>query len=228
MKIPVFDIDWTLVAKPKKKVHHDAFIHSFNKLYGVKTDDKGFREGSLDNQIIIESLEKNGVDKKEIVKNLDNIRNEVVKYFMDHKNENEFIPLPGVVDLLKILKEKKIPAGLLTGNIYTIGWEKMKMAGLRDYLSFGAFGNMALERSDLVNIAAMEVSKILNRKVAVSDIVVIGDTPLDVVCAKKAGAYSIAVASGLSFKLEDLKKTGADLVVESLEEKEKILNFIEH
>ena len=36
MKIPLFDIDWTLLAKdPKRNIHNEAFFHAFKEVYGL-------------------------------------------------------------------------------------------------------------------------------------------------------------------------------------------------
>lgn len=228
MKIPVFDLDWTLLAKAEPKVHHHAFLYAFKTLYGVNISDEGLREGAIDNQIILELLSANGINKERILEDLPKIQETMVNYFTDHKHETVFKPLPGVENALRKLSEKNIPLGLLTGNIEKIGWEKLKIAEIDRYFKFGAFGNMGMTRPDLVPIAADAASKVLGKTITVSDLVVIGDTPLDVECAKIGGAHSIAVGSGPSYPYEKLISSGADLVVKSLEEIEKILEFLEN
>lgn len=57
------------------------------------------------------------------------------------------------------------------------------------------------------------------------DIVIIGDTPLDIALAKCVGARSIAVGTG-GYQLEQLVESGADLVVEDLQATEKLKDFI--
>lgn len=227
MKIPVFDLDWTLLAKAEPKVHHHAFLYAFKTLFGVNISDEGFKEGGIDNQIIIESLSENEVPREKIIEKLFEIQKTMINYFMEHKHETVFKPLPGVENALKILVEKNITLGLLTGNIEEIGWEKLRIAGIDKYFKFGAFGNMGMTRPDLIPIAADRASKVFGKIVAASDLVVIGDTPLDVECAKIGGAHSIAVGSGPSYPYEKLLNSGADLVVKSLEEIDKILKFIE-
>ena len=62
--------------------------------------------------------------------------------------------------------------------------------------------------------------------VAYSDCVVIGDTPLDVACAKAFAAWCIAVGTG-SYPIEDLHSTDADLVVPDLTSVDFIVRWIE-
>ena len=69
-----------------------------------------------------------------------------------------------------------------------------------------------------------ELSKIeLKIKIPLQRFVIIGDTPLDIACAKACNIEVIAVATG-HYRHHHL--TEADLVVESLGEKEKILEFL--
>lgn len=227
MKIPVFDLDWTLLAKAEPKVHHHAFLYAFKVLFNVNISDEGFREGSIDNQIIVESLSENGIPREKAIENLPEIHKVMIDYFMEHRHETVFKALPGVAEALETLSRKNIPLGLLTGNVEEIGWEKLRLAGIDTYFQFGAFGSMGLTRPDLIPIAANRASTTLNKIVTVSDLVVIGDTPLDIECAKIGGSYSIAVASGPSYPLEKLQNSGADLIIESMKETEKILKFLE-
>lgn len=53
--------------------------------------------------------------------------------------------------------------------------------------------------------------------------VIIGDSPLDIACARAGNIEVIAVAAGV-YKQHHLSE--ADLVVKSLEEKDKILEFL--
>ncbi len=54
---------------------------------------------------------------------------------------------------------------------------------------------------------------------------VIGDTPRDVRCSSVHGAHSIGVATG-PYSKDSLIAAGADIVVDSLEEKDSCLDFI--
>ena len=53
----------------------------------------------------------------------------------------------------------------------------------------------------------------------------IGDTPLDVACAVFSGARSVAVATG-SHSVEELRATGADVVLQDLADTEEVLRVI--
>jgi phosphoglycolate phosphatase-like HAD superfamily hydrolase len=54
------------------------------------------------------------------------------------------------------------------------------------------------------------------------DVVIIGDTPLDVACARDAGVSCVAVATG-GYGVEQLREAGADTVFESLADTEAVV-----
>ncbi|MEO7191324.1 MAG: HAD hydrolase-like protein [Vicinamibacterales bacterium] len=53
--------------------------------------------------------------------------------------------------------------------------------------------------------------------IVTGDVIVIGDTPLDVACARAHGAMALGVATG-PYTVEQLTRAGADHAVESLDE----------
>jgi phosphoglycolate phosphatase len=225
MKIPLFDIDWTLL-KGGNKIHLDAFDFIFKKIYQTSAQVEEINyNGMIDSQIIIETLKKHHLSVDLIKKRLPEGFKKMSDYFLKHIKTKNCIPLPGAREILKELKKRKVLIGVLTGNIDKIGWEKLKRAKLARYIDFGVFGNMAFQRKDLVPLALEKAKEILKTKVFLKDLVIIGDSLRDVLCAKESEIEVIGVASGKNQK-EELKSVGADLVVDSLLEKEKIFNYL--
>lgn len=224
-KIPLFDIDWTLL-RGSNPAHLDGFDYALQKVYGLSKDisvRNHLTEGKIDSQILMEVAQKYGVKKQIAKEKIQDAMTAVVDYFMNHIDEGHFDVMRGVKHLLEDLKSKSVPMGLLTGNIEEIGWEKMEQAGIRDYFIFGAFGSMAFRRVDLIPIAKKRLSKILNEEVSLERFVIIGDSPLDIACARDGGIPVIASSAGQYNKHQ---LSHADLTVESLEEKDKIINFL--
>jgi len=56
-------------------------------------------------------------------------------------------------------------------------------------------------------------------------VVVIGDTPLDIDCARAHGAISVGVATG-PYSVEQLRDAGADVVLETLEDVPALLRVL--
>lgn len=227
-EIPLFDIDWTLLKgdPDSKKAHRGAFDHALHTIYdlpeSVHQADYA-SEGKIDSQILMEIAVANGVPDKEAKEKVQTAISAAREYFKEHAGEGHYEPMPGVIELLSDLKAKGVPMGLLTGNIREIGWEKVKRAGLKDYFSFGAFGSIAFKRVDLIKIAVGEAAKALGRPVEVSELFIVGDSPLDIACARDGGIPVIAVGAG-HFKSHELAH--ADLTLDSLEEKDKFLKFL--
>ncbi|MFM8252455.1 MAG: HAD family hydrolase [Planctomycetota bacterium] len=127
--------------------------------------------------------------------------------------------LPGVTALLAHLQSRSdVLLGLLTGNIRDGAQMKLEHYGLHEHFDFGGFGDLHADR-DLVAAAALAESKQHAQRrgwtAAADQVWVIGDTPLDVTCARAIGASVVAVATG-SFDRETLEVYEPDLLFDSL------------
>jgi phosphoglycolate phosphatase-like HAD superfamily hydrolase len=129
---------------------------------------------------------------------------------------NRGVVCPGVADLLpRLAGRSDVRLGLLTGNTRAGARAKLAHFELWDYFPFGGFGDEHLDRDDVARSALAEAVAHLGTAVAPANVWVIGDTPLDVRCAKAVGANALAVATGWH-PLAELHATGADLVLEHL------------
>jgi phosphoglycolate phosphatase-like HAD superfamily hydrolase len=121
---------------------------------------------------------------------------------------------PGARMLLYRLWRRRIPAGLVTGNLSRIGWKKMERAGLKRYLRFGAFAESAADRGGLVRLAVRHARRQgwIGRA---SPVALIGDHPNDIRAARANGVRSIAVATGL-VPAAELAEHAPDILVPDL------------
>lgn len=224
--VPLFDIDWTLLVG-KNQAHLDAFIHMFTTVFNEPTAAISdiVPHGMIDSQIIVEVMKVRGWQEKDIRAKLPQAFEAINRYYSEHAELKYIEKLPGVDDLLAELKKHNVLMGLLSGNIEGMAWNKMEMAGIKDYFSFGALGDMATKRSDLVSVAQSQIKTKYDLDIPVDQFVIIGDSPLDVVTAKTAGTKCIAVATGSSDK-DRLALENPEIIVENLLEKDKIVNFI--
>lgn len=123
--------------------------------------------------------------------------------------------LPGVASLLAQLRARgDVAIGLLTGNIRDGARAKLDHFALFDYFSFGGFGDVHLDRDDVAREALAEVRSRLSA-VHLERVWVIGDTPLDVRCARAIGARVLAVATGLH-SLDELAAARPDVLLDDL------------
>jgi phosphoglycolate phosphatase-like HAD superfamily hydrolase len=105
--------------------------------------------------------------------------------------------LPGIAALLEGLRGREdLLVGLLTGNIRAGAKVKLGHFGLYDHFPFGGFGDEHFDRDDVAREALEAVRCHCNGSASADSIWVIGDTPLDVRCARAIGARAVAVATG--------------------------------
>ena len=139
----------------------------------------------------------------------------------DHKGV-----LPGVQNLLETINGRAdvFPA-LLTGNSEAGARIKLEHFDLWKFFRCGAYGDAVTDRNHLFDVAVERARACGAPFVQTADIVVVGDTVLDVACAHAAGARSVAVATGPS-DAETLRSSGADLVMADLTDTDAFLRFI--
>ena len=134
--------------------------------------------------------------------------------------------MPGIEPLLDVLGSRdEAYLALLTGNYETGARLKLEYFDLWRYFTCGAFGDAAFDRNGLLPTAISQIRACGGPVVSASQIVVIGDTPLDVACARAGGARSIAVATG-GHSAEELTASGADVVFDTLADTEQVLSAI--
>jgi phosphoglycolate phosphatase len=122
--------------------------------------------------------------------------------------------MPGVRPLLDALAARHDAfLALLTGNFEQGARIKLEYFDLWRYFRCGAFGDAALERNGLLSTALARVEVCGGPSPRPEDVVVVGDTPLDVAVARAGGARSVAVATG-SYDGAALGASGADVVLE--------------
>jgi len=125
--------------------------------------------------------------------------------------------LPGVREALRDLGNLRRPPviGLLTGNIRLGAQIKLSHYHLWDHFATGGFGDDHEDRNQVAAIARERGRRLLGEDLRGEEILVIGDTPLDVACAKAIDARVLAVATG-KHRREELACLQPDWAVESL------------
>ena len=207
-KILLFDIDGTLLLSGR--AGYRALTRTFEEVFGVARGFDGVPvAGKTDEIILTDALARAGVEADQAHR-----RRFHDRYCELFAGEIHFPGprkglMPGVADLLAKLDDRpEIRCGLVTGNFARPAQIKLEYFDLWRYFHFGAYGDDAPTRDDLVPIA-VERARLAGAEVAApADVVVIGDTPLDVQCARVAGARPVAVATG-SYDQAALEATGA-------------------
>jgi phosphoglycolate phosphatase-like HAD superfamily hydrolase len=125
--------------------------------------------------------------------------------------------LGGVVETLGRLMDRGVVLGIVSGGLEGSARIKLERGHLNRYFPVGAFGTDSRDRREITRVAIARVSMMHGRDIEASDVIVVGDTPLDVDAANAVGAISLGVASG-TYAVDELRRSGADFVLASLEE----------
>ena len=222
-KIVFFDIDGTLLntggagqTALERAITLD-FAASF-PFDGVLT------AGRTDRGILNEMFERFGVDNTP--GNRDRFRAAYLAHLPQCLSERPGFLLPGVTELLERLAvDDRVILSLLTGNYAEGAWAKLKHFRLDHYFQFGGFGDDEAHRDDVARQALAEAVRVLNRQVHGAEVVVIGDTPADIQCARAVGGTAIAVATG-TYTVNQLKPFEPDHLFEDLSSTDTVLDRI--
>jgi phosphoglycolate phosphatase len=133
--------------------------------------------------------------------------------------------LPGIAALLQCLQTRgDVAVGLLTGNVRDGARLKLGHYGLFHHFAFGGFGDHHLTREDVAREALNAVRSHLDDSIRGEQVSVVGDTPLDVRCARAIGARAVAVATGWH-SLDILAAEQPDLLLADLSDASRLLQL---
>lgn len=213
-RLLLFDVDGTLIRTHGAGVK--AFAKTFATEFGINdgTEELNFA-GRTDTSLVREFFLKKQIDPSE--KNFSRFFEHYV-FWLDYLlNKCRGEICVGVWSLLpKLANLPNPPAmGLLTGNVRLGAEIKLRHFQLWDFFEFGAFGDDSECRDRLAAVAMERAGKILEEPLKGEDVLVIGDTPLDVQCAKSIGAKSLAVATG-GATMEQLQASNPTLLIPNL------------
>ncbi len=222
MKLLLFDIDGTLIRTAGAgKV---SMERSFEKVFGIQN---GFHDihmmGRTDPSILKEALSGHHLEWDE--KKVDQFRETYFRFLKSEiqKPRSGKKVCPGIYALLKSLDEQSdIILGLLTGNWRQSAMIKLGHFKIDHYFIMGAFADDSSDRNELVPIAIERLEKEQKIRIEKQDVYVIGDTPLDIKCAKPYGVRTVAVATGFH-SVQDLALEKPDYLFHNFEQTEKIL-----
>ena len=86
--------------------------------------------------------------------------------------------------------------GLVTGNIEEGARIKLLPTGLWPHFRVGAYGSDHMDRRRLPSLATRRAHALVGYAFVPPEVIVIGDTPHDIDCARAFGAVAIAVTTG--------------------------------
>ncbi|MGA2140900.1 MAG: HAD hydrolase-like protein [Brevinematales bacterium] len=230
MNAVLFDIDGTLLTSHGAGRY--AFEKAILKLTGLSIDMEALDWfGRTDYDICASALEGAGymghISKimPAIFRSFTGYFDEYISSHMDVVKTIQYVP-----DLLASLEVRgDICIGLLTGNVMETAFIKLKAAGLDKFFPYGigGFGSDARSRNSLYKPAIERLKKYyLNPPSEAFDrVIIIGDSPKDIECARVNGVFSLAVATG-RMNTEILSGYGPDAIIDNFKNIDNIIELL--
>ena len=216
IRLVLFDIDGTLIRTGGAGVK--AFERTFALEFGVRQATRNVHfAGRTDSSLVRECFRKHGIPSSE--GNFLRFFDSYVFLLKDLLEKTRGEPCPAVAEFVEDLQLLPEPPliGLLTGNIRLGAEIKLRHYDLWNGFQTGAFGDDHENRNRLAAIAQRRGQELLGRTLAGDEILVVGDTPLDVECANAIRARMLAVGTG-GYSCDQLRACAPTWVVESLRE----------
>ena len=215
IRLVLFDIDGTLIHT--SGAGEKAFARVFANLFGISDGTEKLKfAGRTDVAILREFFVHNAIEPSP-----DNMEQFFDAYVFMLEHMLQHLPggaHPGVWNWLRELRG--LPhaplIGLLTGNIRLGAEIKLRQFNLWPEFATGAFADDSAERNEIAAIAKRRGETLLGCPLRGEEVLVIGDTPLDIACARAIGAKVLAVGTGM-YRPRDLQPLQPDWVVDNLD-----------
>lgn len=192
----LFDIDGTLIQSP------GFAFGCFERAVGAAGNGYDLRQvplgGKTDRQIMREFMTFRGLSEAQIQADYEAALERYVEIFCAELPSYKIQPCAGVPELLTALQGVPgLQLGLLTGNMAGLVPFKLAAAGIdRALFPAGAFGSDHADRNRLPDIAIARAETLLNKKINRQGVMIVGDTPKDIECARANHLTGVAVATG--------------------------------
>jgi phosphoglycolate phosphatase-like HAD superfamily hydrolase len=212
MRLFLFDIDGTLIYA--HQAGRTCLLRAMQEVFGTAGAAGQYDwRGKTDPQIVRDLLRGAGVPESVIEVRLDECFATYAAHLEKTIDGGHPVDVyPGIREILETLSHRTDSlVGLLTGNVEAGARLKLKPTGLLPYFKVAAYGSDDSDRRKLPAVARARAQALLGRPIPFSRLVIIGDTPLDIDCARAAGARAVAVATG-HHPLDELAAHSPDLL----------------
>ncbi|MCI0341019.1 MAG: HAD family hydrolase [Planctomycetales bacterium] len=197
----LFDVDGTLLhtAGAGTRAMAGAFLDVFGLAGALDASRRVPMAGRTDPLIARDVAREAGLDGAEVERGLPRFWDA----YVGRLRQELAVPdprrrvMPGVIALLDALRSREgVRVGLLTGNIERGAWAKLEAFGLANYFETGGFASDHSDRSEIARIARERAGSRFGRSYPAEEVAVVGDTDLDVRCARANGFRAVIANSG--------------------------------
>lgn len=230
LRIILWDIDGTLLRTRRQGSFRDYTGPVLARMFGTAGRlEEMTVSGMTDLQIVSEALRDAGVTSEQIrerAPELAALYHEELERLTGR--EELYYALPGARCALEaVAASPRYLNSLLTGNVEPAARLKLRLVGLEGFFRLpGAFGEDSHDRRDLPALALERLERHLRLELGPSQLIVVGDTPNDIACARHAGARSVAVATGRAHSVEELRAHYPDAVLPDLSDTELFMRTL--
>jgi len=226
VRLLLFDIDGTLLMTrgAGRRALKAALVHVYGTAGAIEQYDL---RGKTDQRIVFDLMGASGLPLEAVRERLDDVFDIYARGLAEEIGDGrDVVTLPGVSDLIRRLDAHDgVLLGLLTGNIEEGARIKLAPTGLWPYFPVGAYGSDHADRRRLPSLAARRAHALMGYAFRPEEVVVIGDTPLDIECARAFGATAVAVATG-NYPRAQLLADQPDLFFEDLGNVDHVANTL--
>jgi phosphoglycolate phosphatase-like HAD superfamily hydrolase len=215
-RLVLWDIDRTLLTI--SGVSLEIYAAAFESVTGRRLDRMPDMAGKTDHDLVDAVLAVHGFAATDEVRQEFYLSLATAARERRSQMKRQGYVLPGAHEALDALAQVPgVVQSVVTGNIREIAYEKLSLFGLTDRIDFevGGYGSDDGARSTLVRLARARGESKYDRAFAANRVVVIGDTPHDLIGACENGVVAIGVATGSS-STDELTAAGAHSVLPSL------------
>jgi len=223
MRLFLFDVDGTLVTA--QGAGRRAMTTALVAVFGVAGPVERYDfSGKTDPQIVADLMGAAGFCPSEITARLPSFYDRYLDELRAEVGDGQQVTLmPGIRELVqRVCESSGAIVGLLTGNIEAGARIKLAPTGLWPFFRVGAYGSDDPDRSRLPAVAVRRVEALVGQSVPPGQVLVIGDTPLDIGCARAFGAVAVAVPTG-GHRVEVLAAFRPDFLFPDLSDVSRVL-----
>jgi phosphoglycolate phosphatase-like HAD superfamily hydrolase len=228
-RLILFDIDGTILHL-QYGISRNIFSSVIENIFKITVPDTALPSfaGRTDLSILYDIADNVGIEHNAFTEKLPVIWNNIHKEFQEICNSDNMELLPYAKELIDSINANSYSKlALVTGNSKENAYLKLSSFDLDKHFPIGAFGSDHKNRNQLPKIAIDRANEYYKSDIFSSkNSIIIGDSPLDIVCAKSNNMPVIAVATG-GVSVEELSHHDPDMIVENFSEINHIINSIE-
>ncbi|MEM2995314.1 MAG: HAD family hydrolase [Candidatus Bathyarchaeia archaeon] len=221
IKAVVFDLDGTLASFNIDYRSVRADVRSFLIRAGVPASVLSINESIFEMLKKAKIFMKNsGKSEKEFME----LRNKALgiaeKYELEAAKTTSL--LPGVLETLKALKEKNLKLGLCTVNGEKSTGYILKRFGITEFF------DAVIPRNNVKNVKphTEHLEVVLNAlEVSPKEVMVVGDSVIDMKCAREVKAIAVAIPTGIA-NPKELVDSGANYLITAITDLPTLIEYV--